>query len=178
MPSRYQSDQVDRPNGPLRRCANRRLAQYRCRSPTTWSSATIISLSARLSGPWPAKNHGWIRVKVAKSFSRIAFAMVAGRQLFPHPCCQPHHYILDKLLAFHREHDTPMAQVLVDLQAATDQLPRSAFAREAEPLAKRLERIQATKRSPQLLGDILPIVLARLGIDAVQSSSVRDQDPS
>ena len=104
--------------------------------------------------------------------------MVAGRQLFPHPCCQPQHYILDKLLAFHRQHDTPWPQVLADLQAATDQLPPSAFAREAEPLAKRLERLQATKRGPQLLADILPIVLARLGIDAVQSASSRDQDPS
>jgi len=124
------------------------------------------------------KDPRWVRVKVAKAFSRIAYAMVAGRQLFPHPCCQQRHYILDKLLAFHREHDTPMDHVLLDLQAATDQLPRSAYAQEAEPLAKRLEALQASRRGPQLLANIIPIVLARLGIDAVQSQTVRDQDPS
>jgi len=30
----------------------------------------------------------WIRVKVAKIFSRLAFAIVADRQLVSHPCRQ------------------------------------------------------------------------------------------
>jgi transposase len=175
MPSRYQSDQVDRPNGPLRRCANRRLR------------ATLMQIADNLvmcnhyfsvrAAHWAqaGKDPRWARVKIAKSFSRIAYAMVAGRQLFPHPCCQQRHYILDKLLAFHTDHDTPMSQTMIDLQAATDQLPRSAYAQEAEPLAQRLAALQASRRGPQLVANIIPIVLARLGINGVQSR--RDQDP-
>jgi hypothetical protein len=38
--------------------------------------------------------------------------MVVGRQVFHHPAIQGRHYILDKLTAFHRDHDTGMAAVL------------------------------------------------------------------
>ena len=46
-PSRYQSDEVDRPNGPLVRCCNRKLRAAILPSPTTSSSATATST------PWP-----------------------------------------------------------------------------------------------------------------------------
>src|SRR6266851_2203070 len=46
------------------------------------------------------------------------------------------HYILDKLSAFHRDHDTGMAELLRDLQAAIGQLPSRARAAEARPLAE------------------------------------------
>jgi len=178
VPSRYQSDDVDRANGPLRRCAHRRL-----RAVLLQIADNLVACNHYFSvraGRWAlaGKDPRWVRVKIGKIFSRIAYAMVAGRQLFPHPCCQPRHYILDKLLAFHREHETPMDQVLLDLQAATEQLPRSAYRDEAAPLSQRLQALQASRRGPQPLGDILPIVLARLGIDAIQSKTVRDQDPS
>ena len=97
--------------------------------------------------------------------------MVAGRQVFHHPGMQQRHYILDKLNTFHREHQTGMAQVMADLLAATAQLPRSAYAEEARPLAEQQARSAAGRsRRPQLLGDILPIVLARLGVTGVQSN--------
>jgi len=97
--------------------------------------------------------------------------MVAGRQVFRHPCLQGRHYILDKLVAFHRDHDTAMPEVLRDLQAAVGQLPPREHAAEAQPLGEELERIHGgRRRGPQLLGDILPVVLARLGVGAVQST--------
>ena len=176
MPSRYQSDQVDRPNGPLRRAAHRRLraallqiADNLVNCNHYYSSRATLWLQA-------GKDPRWLRVKIAKCFSRVAFALVAGRHLFPHPCCQPRHYILDKLLAFHRAQDTPMPEVLLDLEQATQQLPRSAYAAEAQPLVERLLECQGRpRRGPQLLGDILPIVLARLGIHQVQlPPEVRD----
>ena len=103
-------------------------------------------------------------------FCRIAFQMVAGRQVFRHPCIQGRHYILDKLTAFHRTHDTGMTELLRDLQAAIGQIPRREHAAEAEPLAEELRQIQdGHRRGPQLLGDILPLVLARLGVGVVQS---------
>jgi hypothetical protein len=111
-----------------------------------------------------------IHIRVGHRFCRIAFQMVAGRQVFRHPSIQGRHYILDKLTAFHRLHDTDMAQVLGDLQAAIGQVPRREYAAEARPLQDEMERIRAgRRRGPQLLGDILPIVFARLGVGMVQS---------
>ena len=49
---------------------------------------------------------------------------------------------------------------------------------EALPLHQELEKIQAgRRRGPQLLGDILPIVLARLGVGAVQSTASGEEHP-
>jgi hypothetical protein len=125
-----------------------------------------------LATQWAAqgKDPRHTRVKVALRFCRIAFQMVAGRQVFRHPSIQGRHYILDKLTAFHRDHDTGMAEVLRDLQAAIGQVPPREYAAEAKPLAEELQKIHdGRRRGPQLLGDILPIVLARLGVGAIQS---------
>lgn len=103
--------------------------------------------------------------------------MVAGRQLFPHLCRQERHYILHKLIEFHREHDTPMSQTLADLDAAATQLPRSAYAAEAQPLHERLQEV-LHKKGPQPLADILPIVLARLGTLPVPLASAEAAGPS
>jgi transposase len=169
-PSRYQSDEVDKANGPLLRNCNRSLR------------AAILGIADNLIGcnhhfgvlatQWAGqgKDPRHTRVKVALRFCRIAFQMVAGRQVFRHPCLQSRHYILDKLTAFHRAHDTDMAKVLGDLQAAIGQIPAREHAAEARPLADELQKIQdGHRRGPQLLGDILPIVLARLGVGVVQS---------
>jgi len=170
FPARYQSDQVDHARGPLVRRANRRLraailgiadnlirCNHHCRAlATTW----------RAAGKDPRHTH----VKIALRFCRIAYQIVAGRQVFRHPSMQQQSYILAKLNAFHRDHQTALAQHLRDLQAAIEQLPPAAYAREAQPLAEELQRIQEGRRhGPQPLGDILPLVLARLGVPVVQS---------
>jgi hypothetical protein len=112
-----------------------------------------------------------IHIRVALRFCRIAFHMVAGRQVFRHPCLQGRHYILDKLSAFHREHDTSMPDVLRDLQAAIGQIPQGEHAAEAKPLQDEYQRIQdGRRRGPQPLAGILPIVFARLGVGVVRSS--------
>ena len=47
------------------------------------------------------------------------------------------------------------------------------------PLHEELEKIRAgRRRGPQLLGDILPIVLARLGVGGVQSTASGEENPS
>jgi transposase len=170
-PSRYQSDQVDRANGPLVRCANRTLR------------AAILRIADNLTKcnhHFNALAHAWqankndprhTRVKVALRFCRIAYQIVAGRQVFRHPCLQGRHYVLHKLMAFHRAHDTGAAEQLQDLQAALAQVPASEHRAEALPLHEELQKIQhGRRRSPQVLGDILPIVLARLGVAGVQST--------
>jgi len=169
-PSRYQSDQVDKANGPLVRNCNRSL-----RDAILGIADNLILCNHHfqaLATQWTAqgKDPRHTHVKVALRFCRIAFQMVAGRQVFRHPSMQGRHYILDKLTAFHRQHDTGMADVLRDLQAAVGQVPPRQHAAEARPLADELRKIQeGRRRGPQLLGDILPIVLARLGVGAVQS---------
>jgi transposase len=168
-PSRYQSDQVDKANGPLVRHCNRAL-----RAAILGIADNLVLCNhhfGHLAKQWASqgKDPRHTRVKVALRFCRIAFAMVAGRQVFAHPGLQGRHYILDKLSAFHREHDTAPAVWLGDLQAAIDQLPRREYASEAVPLQEELGRIEeGRRRGPQVLGSILPIVLARLGVGAVQ----------
>lgn len=170
-PSRYQSDQVDKANGPLVRNCNRAL-----RAAILGIADNLVVCNhhfQQLATQWASqgKDPRHTRVKVALRFCRIAFQMVAGRQVFRHPCIQGRHAILDKLNAFHREHDTGMADVLRDLQGAIGQLPQPEYAAEARPLQEELQRIQAgRRRGPQLIGDILPIVLARLGVGVVQSA--------
>lgn len=169
-PARYQSNKVDKADGPLVRNCNRALR------------AAILNIADNLivcnhhfqalAAQWAAqgKDPRDSRVKVAMRFCRIAFLMVAARQVFHHPCIQGRHYILDKLTAFHREHDTPMTEVLGDLQAAVGQVPPREHAAEAKPLHEELKKIQeGHRRGPQPLGDILPLVLARLGVGVVQS---------
>lgn len=177
-PSRYQSDHVDRANGPLVRCANRRLRAVilgiadnliRCNH-----HFNALATKWRAAGKDPRHTH----VKIALRFCRIAYQLVAGRQVFRHPSIQQRSYILDKLNAFHRDHETPPPVWLADLQAAIEQLPREAYAREAKPLAEELEKIQThRRRGPQPLGDILPIVLARLGMHLLESPKSGESDP-
>jgi transposase len=170
-PCRYQSDEVDKANGPLVRNCNRALR------------ATILTIADNLilcNHHFQALATRWAsqgkdardrHVRVGLRFCRIAFQMVAGRQVFRHPCIQGRHAILDKLLAFHRDHDTSMPELLRDLQAAVSQIPQREYAAEAKPLQEEYQRIQeGRRRGPQVLGDILPIVFARLGVGVVQST--------
>src|SRR5207248_2011385 len=161
-PSRYQSDQVDKTNGPLIRNCNRKL-----RAAILGIADNLVCCNHHfnaLANRWSAagKDPRHTRIKVALRFCRIAYQMVAGRQVFRHPCLQGRHYILDKLSAFHREHGTPMPELLRDLHAAIGQLPPRDYRAEAEPLHAEWQRIQnGGRRGPPLIGDILPIVLAR-----------------
>jgi transposase len=170
-PARYQSDQVDHANGPLIRNCNRAL-----RAVILGIADNLVCCNHHfqaLAMQWAAqgKDPRHTRVKVGLRFCRIAFQMVAGRQVFRHPAIPGRHYILDKLNAFHREHDTGMTQLLEDLRAAIDQVPPREHAAEAQPLQEELQKIHnGRRRGPQLLGDILPIVLARLGVGVVQSA--------
>ena len=65
-------------------------------------------------------------------------------------------------------------QLLRNLDAAVAQLPRSAHREEAVPLAEELARVQKQRGTgPQLLGEILPAVLAKLGVDTGKIDRIR-----
>jgi transposase len=181
FPRRYQSDQVDHANGRLARRANRRL-----RGVLLGIADTLIGCNQHfsvLSTRWRAlgKDPRHAHVKIALRFARIAFSMVAGRQVFRHPGLRQRHTILDKLLAFHREHNTPWDQTLADLNRTVQHLPVKEHAAEAKPLAEQLHdftRRHPGPSGPQLLGDILAIVLARLGVGRVQSREPGETNPT
>jgi transposase len=171
FPSRYQSDLVDHPDGALVRYAHRKL-----RAALLQIADNLITCNQYFRAKaalWDQAGNDlrWMRIKVAKSFSRIAYTILAGAPRFTHPCLQERHYVLQKLNAFHCDHDTPMPALLDDLKAAIEQLPQTEYANEAKPLQEELNRLAARRRGPRPLSEIIPIVLARLGIDPVESNS-------
>jgi transposase len=169
MPCRYQSDQVDS-QGSLRRSGNRRL-----RSALMQIADNLVNknhyFNARAAN-WlrAGKDPRWVRVKVAKMFSRLAFAMVAGRQIFAHPSCRERHYILAKLLEFHVTHASSPQTIREDLEAAIQQLPTKTRREETKPLQEHLKALER-RRGPQPLAQILNLVLAKLGLRQVQSTA-------
>jgi transposase len=179
VPSRYQSDRVDRADGPLIRQANRSLRRAILTIADNLMSCNDYfgDLSARWreAGKDPRHSH----VKVAGRFCRIAYQMAAGGRVFSHPCCRRRDYILNRLMRFHVEHATPMAQARAALASAAEQIPGSERVAEATPLAEELAKATARRgRGPCLIGEILPAVLARLGVDLVNSKPSGEADPS
>ena len=169
-PSRYQSDQVDCANGPLRRHGNRRL-----RAALVQIADNLIRhnhhFQARAAG-WKlqGKDPRWMRVKVAKTFSRLLFVLLAGPGLVPHPACQPRHAICDKLMAFHTDHHTDIPRALEDIDLAARQLSPRTCREETELLQQQLDEPRCRRRrGPVALAKIIPLVLARLGLRMVQS---------
>jgi len=176
FPSRYQSADVDIDNGPIIRCRNRRL-----RAILLMIGDNLIRCNHHfraLNAIWKAqgKDPRWNHVKVVSRFTRILYQIVAGRQVFHHPAQSDSDCILDKLLEFHRDHDTQPDKTLIDLNTAIRQIPEKEFKHEVTPLKVHYER---TKRSccrgPQPIGNILLVVLAKLGVGTIESiSEARD----
>jgi transposase len=170
FPSRYQSDQVDRADGPLAHFRNARL-----RAAWMRVADNLIKCNAHFHGKFEFwKQRGVdsrdIRCRVANRAVRAVFQMVSGRRLYHHPSRLDRGYVLDKLLAFHHEHGTPPHEILRDLQHAAAQIPPAEQAAEATPLRSRYQRARRSRRTgPQAIGKILVAVLARLGITGLES---------
>jgi transposase len=177
-PARYQSDQTDR-SGRLIKCANHRL-----RFALMQIADNLICCNhyfAQLAALWRERKADprLIRVRVASRFSRISFQMVAGGKVYDHPAVRQRDYVLQKLLAFHHQHQTPAVQVQQDLHQASKQLPREQHAAEAKPLQEELNRIQENRRrGPQPLGEVLPAILAALAGKVIQSPPSGSSDPT
>jgi len=170
FPSRYQSDAVDRADGPLARFRNARL-----RAAWMRIADCLIKSNAHYRGKaefW--KQRGVdprdVRSRVANRVTRTVFQMVSGRKLYHHPSRLDRSYVLVKLLEFHKEHATAPAEILRDLHAAAAQIPKSELTAEARPLQATCHKARRSRRQgPQAIGHILLVVLARLGIGKVQS---------
>jgi transposase len=178
-PSRYQSDEVDRPDGRLVRHANRDL-----RRATLIIAENLIRKNEHfgiLAAGWRVKNvdHRDICVRVAGRFCRIAFQMVAGRMTYRHPCSQRRDYLLTKLMKFSIDHEIAPDQLLRNLDAATAHLPASDHQEEGASLAREMARLQTKRGSgPKALAEILPAVLAKLGVNLIASTESGEADPT
>jgi transposase len=166
--SRYQSDEVDKQNGPLVRMGNRQLraALMRIADNLILCNSYYHSLATL----WRSKGQDerYIRTKIATRFSRLAFQLAAGRQVLHHRSMRGRDYILEKLMTFHQQHHTSMREMLVDLQNAADQLPEVSHGEEAKPLVEAYLEARACRRGVRPIADILPLVLARLGVSDLQ----------
>lgn len=171
FPARYQSNEVDRTDGQLIRCANRQLrgALMRIAENLRHHNHHFRGLASL----WDAKGKDPKRtnVKIVSRFSRIAFHILHGGLTADHPCLTPREFVLDKLLEFFLRHETPPATTVGHLPTAAKQLHPSQYAAEAQPLQSRLAKTRATRRrGPQPIGEILVVLLATLGASDVQLS--------
>jgi transposase len=167
FPRRYQSDRVDRADGPLVRVGNRAL-----RGVLMWIANNLVCWNSHFrgrSGAWKARGLApeAIRVKVASRFSRIAYQLVAGRQVFRHPACRSRDYVLEKLLRCAVGHALPSAEILGLMQLAVSHLPPQARIDETAYL-KSLLHHNATRRGLRRMAEVIPLVLARLGVGDLQ----------
>ena len=161
-PSRYQSDQTDHASGPIIRQANRRL-----RAALMRIADNLVCHCAYYRGQADVDQACGVdkratRVKIAKKFSRLAFACVAGDEPMKHPCFLKPDSILEKLREFHHEHQTPVDQLLADLETAVGQLPYNTRSHETEIVADVLQQQTNRHRGGIAIGALLPAVLARL----------------
>jgi transposase len=162
-PSRYQSDEVDYPNGPLVGHRNARLRD------AILEVAYCLSTSNPYFKAWAALRaaKGWPHKKVlialAKTFIRISYRVLAGRQTFDHPCARGRDAILRKLYRFARSHEfTPEATRDLLLRAAA-WLPGPILPEEAQALREELPRRPRHRPSgPEHIRTILPAVIEHL----------------
>lgn len=171
FPSRYQSDEVDRADGPLSRLRNARLRAWMRIADNLVKSNAHYRGMAQLWKQRGVDPHD-TRCRVANRATRTVFQMVSGRRLYQHPSRLDRQYVLDKLLTFHRERGTSPVEILRDLRQATTQIPQEDRTAEARPLQEIYRKAQRSRRAgPQAIGDILLPVLAKLGVDQVQSAT-------
>lgn len=171
-PSRYQSDQTDNAGG-LVRAANRRLRATLMRIADNLANHNAHFRMRAMAEELAGRDKRDIRVRIAKTFSRLTIACVAGDRPLTHACCQDANSILEKLRIFHYDHGTSIDVALQDLEHAVAQFPLDTKNREAEIVSVSLEQTAKKRRGVTKLGDLLPLILARLN---AQDASLDQQN--
>jgi transposase len=174
-PSRHQSDQTDRDSGPIIRQANRRLRCVLMRIADNLACHCAYYRGQADVDKARGVDKRASRVKIAKRFSRLALACVAGDEPMRHPCFQQPDSILEKLRHFHHTHQTPVDLLLADLETAVGQLPYNTRSREAEIVADVLQQQTNRRRGVSAIGELLPAVLARLNIKTTTENENGDR---
>ena len=174
-PSRHQSDDTDNDSGPIIRQANRRLRCVLMRI-----ADNLVCHCAYYRGQADVDDARGVdkratRVKIVKRFTRLAFPCVAGDEPMKHPAFQKPDSILEKLREFHHKHQTPIDQILADLETAVGQLPYNTRNHEAKIVADVLQQQTNRRRGVRAIGELLPAVLARLGITTTTENQNGDR---
>jgi transposase len=179
-PSRHQSDQTDNDRGPLIRHANRRLRCVLMRIADNLACHYYYRAQAGLDDRRGIDKRA-SRVKIAKRFSRLALACVAGDEPMRHPCFQQPDSILEKLRRFHQDHETPVDRLLADLNAAVGQLPCNTRSYEAKIVAgvlqERTQRRRGASVASQAVGVLSRTALARRTLARISSGSAFQNMP-
>ena len=173
-PSRYQSDQTDNAGG-IVRTSNRRLRAAIMRIADNLTNLNYFFRARSAVELSRNTDKRAIRVKAAKTFSRLAMACVAGDKPLKHPCCRDPNSIIEKLRAFHYQHGTAPDVALVDLENAVGQLPMATCGLEAEVVSVSLEKSASRRRGPTKLGELLPLILTRLNAQLLPPPAVTRQ---
>ncbi len=134
FPSRYQSDETDRSDGPIVRGHNARLRQ------------TILTIAGNLEKHNDhfagfgelRKRAGWkdrkIRFVIGGRFVRISFHMLGGPMFFDHPKCSHRDAVLPKILWFAHEHGLPEPRVCKVVTQAVASFPGDGLLYEIQAL--------------------------------------------
>ena len=173
FPSRHQSDQKDHDSGPMIRQANRRLRCVLMRVADNLACHCHYYRGQAELDQSRGVDKRAARVRIAKRFSRLILACVAGEEPMRHPCFQKPDSILEKLRSFHHEHATPISCLIEDLHVAVTQLPYNTRRHEARVAATVLEQQTKRHRDGVALGELLPAVLARLGVNRMEEQGDR-----
>ena len=111
----------------------------------------------------------------AAALTQVTSACVAGDEPMRHPSFRQPDSILEKLRRFHHDHQTPITCMMEDLHATVSQLPYNTRHHEAQVVAAVLEKQTKRHRGGVALGELLPAVLVRLGINTNESEENRDR---
>jgi transposase len=174
-PSRHQSDQTDNASGPIIRQANRRLRCVLMRIADNLACHSSYYRGQAELDQSRGVDKRASRVKIAKRFSRLVLACVAGDEPMRHPCFQQPDSILEKLRRFHHDHQTSLERVMEDLQATVSQLPYNTRHHEAQIVAAVLEQQTKRRRGATAIGELMPALLARLEIHTTESTENWDR---
>lgn len=134
FPSHYQSDETNRPNGPVVGGRNSRL-----RDAILDVSRNLITRNPYFHAWRNLPDHkNWTyqhaEAAVGNHFARISFAMLRQNNVFDHPIAGRQDSVLCKLLAFGREKKVPTDQLYEFASCALQHLPQDALPLEQEAL--------------------------------------------
>jgi hypothetical protein len=174
-PSRHQSDDTDNASGPIIRQANRRLRCVLMRIADNLACHCAYYRGQADVDDARGVDKRATRVKIVKRFTRLAFPCVAGDEPMKHPAFQKPDSILEKLREFHHKHQTPIDQILADLETAVGQLHYNTRNHEAKIVADVLQQETNRRRGVSAIGELLPAVLVRLRITTTTENENGDR---
>ena len=157
IPSRHQSDQTDNADGPIIRQANRRLRCVLMRIADNLACHCNYYRGQAEVDQSRGIDKRASRVKIAKRFSRLALACVAGDEPMRHPCFQKPDSILEKLRRFHHEHETPMDACWLTWKPPLGNYPTIRATRKRKSSRRSWSNSEASSRRRRRLATCCPL---------------------